>query len=89
MTDSPNYYHDTDHRMEHDADFRSSVMSLVRMAQEFGYTPGELKQIAFRAALEIEMRKPVAIPVSWHQASGMDKWLWEQQLDAERNGEKK
>lgn len=56
MTDS--YYRDTDARMAGDVDFRACVMQMMRFADLLGFTPGELKQIAFRAALELEMRRP-------------------------------
>lgn len=51
-----NEYKDTEHRMMHDASFRAAVMMLANVAREHGFTPGELKQIAFRAALELELR---------------------------------
>lgn len=50
-----NEYKDTEHRMIHDVSFRAAVMMLANLAREHGFTPGELKQIAFRAALEIEL----------------------------------
>jgi hypothetical protein len=53
-----NYYKDTDHRYLHDADFRAAVQVMMRVAEDGGFTPGELKQIAFKAALELEMRRP-------------------------------
>lgn len=52
------FYLDTDHRMASDNEFRHCVMMLMQFADQFGFTPGELKQIAFRAALELEMRRP-------------------------------
>ncbi len=62
MTTEPkkpaSFYLDTDHRMLHDADFKVCVILLMQLADRHGYTPGELKQIAFRAALELEMRRP-------------------------------
>jgi hypothetical protein len=53
-----NFYSDTDRRMQDDAGFRAAVHMLMALAAEHGFTPGELKQIAFRAALELEMRNP-------------------------------
>jgi hypothetical protein len=52
------FYLDTDSRMASDPEFRHCVMTLIQFADRFGFTPGELKQIAFRAALELEMRRP-------------------------------
>jgi len=50
------FYDDTDRRMHQDAEFSSTVQMLMAHAQRYGFTPGELKQIAFRAAFELEMR---------------------------------
>lgn len=52
------FYRDTDDRMMHDVDFRAAVHYMMGMARAHGFTTGELKQIAFRAALELEMRRP-------------------------------
>lgn len=52
MTD---VYRDTAHRYEHDPAFHAAVEMLEAVAREHGFTPGELKQIAFKAALNIEM----------------------------------
>lgn len=52
------FYLDTDRRMASDPEFRHCVMMLMQFAGKFGFTPGELKQIAFRAALELEIRNP-------------------------------
>ncbi len=52
------WYRDTDERMAKDPAFRSAVDMLMRLALQHEFTPGELKQIAFCAALEIEMRYP-------------------------------
>jgi hypothetical protein len=54
MTD---VYRDTDDRYQHDPAFRAAVTSLEVAATAHGFTPGELKQIAFKAALNLEMRK--------------------------------
>lgn len=47
-------YRDTDHRYRSDPAFYSAVRTLEAIAREYGFTPGELKQIAFKAALNIE-----------------------------------
>lgn len=47
-------YRDTNDRYHHDAAFRASVDSLAALAREHGFTPGELKQIAFAAAFKLE-----------------------------------
>lgn len=51
-------YRDTRERMLHDAEFRALVENLARAAEQLGYTPGELKQIAFAAACLVEERNP-------------------------------
>ena len=53
-----NLYNDTDLRMLNDPAFHAVVDYLMHVAREHGFTPGELKQMAFRAALELEMRNP-------------------------------
>jgi hypothetical protein len=50
-------YRDTDERYLRDPDFRAAVKTLEAMAVQHGFTPGELKQIAFKAALNIEERR--------------------------------
>ena len=52
---APSVYRDTETRYLNDPSFRAAVKSLEAMAREHGFTPGELKQIAFKAALNIEM----------------------------------
>lgn len=52
MTD---IYRDTDERYQRDPAFYSAVRTLEAIAREHGFTPGELKQIAFKAALNVEM----------------------------------
>lgn len=52
------FYRDTDERMARDPAFASAVQMFMVVALEHGFTPGELKQIAFCAALEIELRYP-------------------------------
>jgi hypothetical protein len=54
MTD---VYRDTDERYRNDPTFHAAVTMLEVAATEHGFTPGELKQIAFKAALNLEMRK--------------------------------
>ncbi len=54
MTD---VYRDTDERYRNDPAFRAAVTTLEVAAAEHGFTPGELKQIAFKAALNIEERR--------------------------------
>lgn len=51
---STDVYRDTDHRYRTDPAFYSAVRTLEAIAREHGFTPGELKQIAFKAALNIE-----------------------------------
>ncbi len=60
------FYRDTDERYRRDADFYAAVEMLQHMAAKHGFTPGELKQIAFKAALNIEMLtcRPVMIPTA-------------------------
>lgn len=53
-------YRDTDHRYHTDPAFRAVVKLLERAAIEHGFTPGELKQMAFKAALNIEERRAPA-----------------------------
>lgn len=61
-----NLYHDTDYRMRYDPEFRAVVDQLVAAALTHGYTPGELKQIAFAAAMRAEQlaehRYPLLMP---------------------------
>lgn len=47
-------YRDTSARYAHDAEFRVLVDLLLHAAIEHGYTPGELKQAVFMAALKAE-----------------------------------
>lgn len=51
-----NFYDDTDRRYYNDPAFHAAVRLLEKLAEEHGFTPGELKQIAFKAALNLEMR---------------------------------
>lgn len=53
----PDVYQDTDHRYQTDPAFRAVVKMLEQAAIEHGFTPGELKQMAFKAALNIEERR--------------------------------
>lgn len=52
MTD---IYRDTDERYQRDPAFYSAVRTLEVIAREHGFTPGELRQIAFKAALNLEL----------------------------------
>lgn len=56
------YYGDTTARLDHDGDFRKATEYLVAVAREGGFTPGELRQLAFAAALLIEQRYGVPRP---------------------------
>jgi len=49
-------YRDTEDRVRNDPAFHGAVMMLAAMAREHGFTPGELKQIAFAAAVYVEER---------------------------------
>lgn len=60
---SDDFYRDTHARMRHDNPFRSSVDMLVAHAKAHGFTPGELKQIAFAAAVEAFEAKPYWRPI--------------------------
>lgn len=56
------YYRDTDARFREDGVFHAAVEHMMMLARAHGFTPGELKQIAFKASLELEMRyAPVRI----------------------------
>ena len=66
-------YHDTDQRMRQDADFRACVMLMMQLADQHGYTPGELKQMAFRAALELELRRPGSQVLTMQQLEELDE----------------
>lgn len=61
MTD---YYRDTDERYKNDPAFHGAVQMLMHVAREHGFTPGELKQIAFKAALNIEIMNPRPVTVA-------------------------
>lgn len=54
MTD--NIYRDTEERVRNDPEFSAAVHMLATLAVTRGYTPGELKQIAFAAAVLVESR---------------------------------
>jgi hypothetical protein len=54
MTD---VYRDTDERYQRDPAFYSAVRTMEAIAREHGFTPGELKQIAFKAALNLEEKR--------------------------------
>ncbi len=50
-------YRDTESRYLNDAAFHAAVKMLEAAAERHGFTPGELKQVAFKAALNLEMRR--------------------------------
>lgn len=50
-------YTDTDQRYRNDPAFHAAVDTMEVIAREHGFTPGELKQIAFKAALNLEERR--------------------------------
>lgn len=54
-------YRDTHSRYLNDPEFYAAVRMLERVARVHGFTPGELKQIAFKAALNIEEARPLLI----------------------------
>ncbi len=58
-----NVYADTEQRMRHDAEFRAVVEMLTGFALQHGYTPGELRQVAFAAAIRAEMQTNRSITV--------------------------
>ena len=47
-------YRDSEQRYRHDPEFHALVDVLLHAALEHGFTPGELKQAAFLAALKAE-----------------------------------
>ncbi len=51
----PFFYDDTDRRYHQDSEFRHAVQMMMALADRHGFTPGELKQMAFKAAFELEM----------------------------------
>lgn len=60
------FYRDTEERMRHDVEFASMVNMLTHAAMKNGWTPGELKQLAFAAALRAEMFsvRSIEVPTS-------------------------
>ena len=54
--ETENVYRDTESCYLNDPPFHAAVKVLERIAEQYGFTPGELKQIAFKAALNIELR---------------------------------
>jgi len=55
LTDLPkDVYRDSHERYRNDAEFRAAVDCVLTLAVQNGYTPGELRQIAFMAALKAE-----------------------------------
>ena len=68
-----NIYRDSEYRYLHDAPFRAAVTMLEKVAVEHGFAPGELKQIAFQAALNIERERfvsPIALSSLERQGGG-------------------
>jgi hypothetical protein len=63
-------YDDSEHRYRNDPEFHSVVDWLSHMAEKYGFTPGELKQMAFYAAYLVEQRRPPA-PTHLHGRSFM------------------
>lgn len=51
-----NVYHDAQQRYLHDAQFHAACETMVAIALQGGFTPGELRDIAFTASLLIEQR---------------------------------
>jgi hypothetical protein len=51
-----NVYHDAQQRYHHDPMFHAACETMVSMALHAGFTPGEMRDIAFTAALLIEQR---------------------------------
>jgi hypothetical protein len=49
------FYGDSEQRYRNDPAFHAGVAFLERLAKEHGFTPGELKQMAFYAALRVEL----------------------------------
>jgi hypothetical protein len=45
---------ETEHRFRHDAEFHHAVLMLAQVARTHGFTPYELKQIAYAAAMRVE-----------------------------------
>lgn len=51
-----NVYHDAQQRYLHDPQFHAACETMVAIALQGGFTPGELRDIAFTASLLIEQR---------------------------------
>ena len=51
---TPSFLDEVTHRYHNDAEFHAAVMVVERIAREHGFTPYELKQIAFAASLKVE-----------------------------------
>ena len=60
----PNCYHDSETRYRSEPTFKAAVDFLVAMGEQAGFTPGELRQIAFQAALVIETRNARSVSVA-------------------------
>jgi len=57
------FYRDTQERLHNDSSFAQAVQHMALLAERHGFTPGELKQIAFAAAVYVEERsvKPLML----------------------------
>jgi hypothetical protein len=55
MPEEPSFYSESDYRYRNDPEFAAAVASLENIADRNGFTPYDLKQIAFKAALNIQM----------------------------------
>lgn len=62
----PHMFEESHRRYERDAEYRTSVDMMVSLALRHGYTPYEMKQLAYSAALLIELRglRAFKIPIS-------------------------
>lgn len=69
-----NQYRDTSYRLAHDAEFRALVNQLAGAAESLGLTPGEIKQVAFAAAVLVEQRRvPVLVRSAVEKDSGVQR----------------
>jgi hypothetical protein len=87
-----NVYSDTESRYLNDPEFHAAVKMLEAAAERHGFTPGELKQIAFKAALNLEERRALAPFVAVKNRidrkiqAGMDRLVAEAEVAAARLG---
>ncbi len=47
-------YRDTGDRIMNDPEFRAAMMVMVKIATAHGFTPGEMRQLAFAASVYVE-----------------------------------